>query len=573
MDNIKTENRTISELFSTPKSRFLVPDYQRPYSWMLENCEGLWIDLEEFALKTPNFDPEMNDYFLGTMVTFYNKNRQDEIIDGQQRITTLLLLLRAYYDSFGEQNDPPIKQNIGKCIWLTDERGNIDKTTLKLTSDVLQEGANEELAAIMLTGETNKKSQSNYAVNYRFFKSKIETLNMATREIFAARILNNCFVIKIRADTQEFALQIFSTTNDKGCPLSDTDLFKAALYKNALINGGTVAKDEFLERWALLEKRSNSLFTFKSSKVNAFEFAFVAYSYKSDNMNSRKGLRNYFAPNNYALLKNSRTLDEIFAMLDFLQDLKVQNHLRFSDDVLRRAYVFLRTGATFCYHILTAYFLAHHDDDYMVDNKHFAYYLDIVTAFVLGAVLQGNTRSVNFTSYGFAPIKSLIKNPTKILAAHKAPKMIIENNFRNYSSIYGKKIATPFILNWWTFKDNNQELIDLDIQLNIEHIFAKKRADFETVTDRRKIEFLGNFSLLEKSINSRASDFRFADKKKIYLGFTDTKGVFKKGTVNRELQQLATNKNDFTESDIMERNEQILSEILSMLEKHNLLSF
>lgn len=67
-----------------------------------------------------------DEYFLGPIVTFMNDNKKLEVIDGQQRLTTILLLLRAFYSKFGNMLDEQSKstrENIGKCIWKTDEFG------------------------------------------------------------------------------------------------------------------------------------------------------------------------------------------------------------------------------------------------------------------------------------------------------------------------------------------------------------------------------------------------------------------------------------------------------------------
>ena len=75
-----------------------------------------------------------SEYFLGPIVTFRNTNFKMEVIDGQQRLTTLMLLLRAFYTKFGHMQDKAsvaTKQNIEKCIWKTDEFGEPDMANAK----------------------------------------------------------------------------------------------------------------------------------------------------------------------------------------------------------------------------------------------------------------------------------------------------------------------------------------------------------------------------------------------------------------------------------------------------------
>ena len=96
----------------------------------------MWDDIFAFAFPNDNnseFDSENDEYFLGPIVTFKNDDNKQEIIDGQQRLTTLMLLLRAFYSYFGNMKDENSKKTaeaIGKFIWKTDEFGTANKNKL-----------------------------------------------------------------------------------------------------------------------------------------------------------------------------------------------------------------------------------------------------------------------------------------------------------------------------------------------------------------------------------------------------------------------------------------------------------
>lgn len=101
-------------LFQNEKTDFLIPDYQRPYAWGEKECATLWEDIFTFAFPDNNcakFNSQKDEYFLGPIVTFKNANEQMEVIDGQQRLTTLLLLLRAFYDRFANMMDDASKKS------------------------------------------------------------------------------------------------------------------------------------------------------------------------------------------------------------------------------------------------------------------------------------------------------------------------------------------------------------------------------------------------------------------------------------------------------------------------------
>ena len=71
---LSAEQKTISELLGKRGAKFLIPDYQRPYSWGREQCETLWDDITDFSFPFDHdFDSTSDKYFLGTILTFQNK--------------------------------------------------------------------------------------------------------------------------------------------------------------------------------------------------------------------------------------------------------------------------------------------------------------------------------------------------------------------------------------------------------------------------------------------------------------------------------------------------------------------
>ena len=119
MSKLNVDQKTIKDLFQDKKADFLIPDYQRPYAWGEAECQTLWDDIFSFAIPDDGrteFDSN-SEYFLGPIVTFKNDDAKMAVIDGQQRLTTLLLLLRAFYAKFGHMQDKAsvaTRQNIEK---------------------------------------------------------------------------------------------------------------------------------------------------------------------------------------------------------------------------------------------------------------------------------------------------------------------------------------------------------------------------------------------------------------------------------------------------------------------------
>ena len=205
---------------------YAIPLYQRNFSWTYDEIEQLLNDVADA------YQEKRDNYYIGTLVV-NEENGLFKIIDGQQRLTTLLLFLRAFYDKFGMMTDNDTLRTrtiIEKCIWKTDKYDTIDKNLLKIESEVAMDDAKEEFVSILKTGEILDSQKSNYAVNYRFFKQKISELKEKTDGIladFAIRTVRNCILLPIEAENEESALRIFSTLNNRGLPLSDADILHA----------------------------------------------------------------------------------------------------------------------------------------------------------------------------------------------------------------------------------------------------------------------------------------------------------------------------------------------------------
>ena len=90
-------------LMSGIQHAFLIPEYQRPYAWTFDQVDTLFSDIWDFTESTGGPEREAT-YFLGSIVSFINEKGEQEIIDGQQRITSLFLLLRAIYVKIYEKD-------------------------------------------------------------------------------------------------------------------------------------------------------------------------------------------------------------------------------------------------------------------------------------------------------------------------------------------------------------------------------------------------------------------------------------------------------------------------------------
>lgn len=583
MSKLNIDQKSIGILFSDKKSDFLIPDYQRPYAWTETHCLTLWEDLFDFAFPEKNKDLFNSDeeYFLGPIVTFKNEFGKLEVIDGQQRLTTLMLLLRAFYVKFmhAQDNDTvKTREGIAKCIWKTDEFGNPDMNNLKIDSEVATDNDKEEFLKILKTGEADKNLKSKYAINYRFFQEKIdefvEKYSMFT-SYFPVRIMNNCILLPIEADNQNTALRIFSTLNDRGMPLSDADIFKAQFYKYYSDKG---EKDTFIERWKSLEDLCEEIF--HPSTGTPMDELFTRYMYyerarKGIKSTTTEALRKFYEgedrSNPYAILKKDETLNNLIDLANFWKRVVRQDKEEFSEEVLKKLFVLNYAPNGMWTYILSVYFLTNRDEDKNLDNDKLYKFLTKIIAFIWGYALTNP--GVNALRTPVYPEMITIVNNEEITFKNDKfeSEASLRNTLENFNFYNGRPI-TKSMLTWWTFENKNQILLDISENFEIEHIYAKKREENEnSLINKKNLESLGNKSILEKRINIRASDYRFEDKKKYYKGFTNSKGKYKDGTNVEELLELEK-RTDFAERDIEDRNKIIIDSFINYLKLENLLN-
>jgi len=233
------------------KEQYIIPAYQRAYSWEEEQCRQLFEDLE-YAFKT---DPE-EGYFLGSIVVSQNSKNVQEVIDGQQRLITLTLLIKTLL-TLDKEND-----DLKDAINIKNPR---DKKDIKarLRTYVFEKDDPSFLEKIISSKNIEfckSKEKNHFQENICFFKNKLEEFSKSnTIEDFSEFIMENVSLLVIESkdpDSQKArykALKIFETINHRGLELSSSDIFKATLYSLAINED----KDKsFISRWTNLDKES-----------------------------------------------------------------------------------------------------------------------------------------------------------------------------------------------------------------------------------------------------------------------------------------------------------------------------
>jgi uncharacterized protein with ParB-like and HNH nuclease domain len=577
MSKLTVIQKTIFNLLSDKDAFFLIPDYQRPYAWDEEQCKTLWDDIFAFAFPNNNaeeFNEGDEEYFLGSIVSYKNENKKFEIIDGQQRLTTTLLILRAFYDKFSNMQDDiskKMREKIEACIWKTNVLGVPDKSVLKIDSEVATDDDKQEFLNLLTTGVVVPGSKSQYVKNYQFFQKQIDSFLQGFASYFAlfpARFLERCIFLAIEAESQDAALRIFSTLNDRGRPLSDGDIFKSQLYKNYRAKG---RKDEFIDRWKLLEEVASSVFGGASS--SSMDELFTRYMYylrakEKNKASTTEALRKFYERNGYSYLTKEGTLDDLEVLADFWKKISVQNREYFSERALKKLFVLNYAPNGMWQNITSVYFMVNRGDNRLDDNL-FCEFLDKITAFIfVSAIANPGVNALRTPIYD--EMINLIDGKELSFSKYKFNEQQTRSMFENYS-FGNQRSITRSLLTWYAFTYPNQQLLDLKHGFDIEHIYPKKRQEFESgLKSEGSLESLGNKVILEDSINIRASDFRFEDKKAMYLGM-QRRGKNKEASKIDEINELVKLES-FDESQIQGRSKKILDKFFNFLSTEGILS-
>ncbi|MDY6806471.1 MAG: DUF262 domain-containing HNH endonuclease family protein [Cyanobacteriota bacterium] len=238
--------RTISDLFSV-KKKYVVPRFQREYSWTEEKISELWDDIVSNISIDENRNFNHEEYFIGSLVLVgEDKSVSMEIVDGQQRLTTLTILLSALCQRFKEID----KRNLAQAIYdnfITgkDDDGNyyfkLENETPKPFFQVnIQDidkkdeppSSQEEKTLFKSYKELYSKTDRD-SLEQKFKLSNIddnlyELLLKAIRD----QVVKYLKVIFITVADEEEAYTIFETLNARGMDLSFVDLIKNKLFKS-----------------------------------------------------------------------------------------------------------------------------------------------------------------------------------------------------------------------------------------------------------------------------------------------------------------------------------------------------
>lgn len=529
--SIEVNKRKIQELLASGREhKFVIPAYQRPYEWGKDELDALFDDLYNFVVTTGG-SKRNNTYFLGSIVSFENDNNEQEIIDGQQRLTSIFLLLRAIYEVLRNGIQTPEAENmmrkIETAIWDADKlKGTVLFDKVLISSEVISTNANESFRSILECGVADENAKDNYTRNYLYLQKRLRGLSqddpMALYE-FTYSLLEQAIVLPIKADTQDSALTIFNTLNDRGLPLSDADIFKAKIYNNLDDEAGKI----FIKRWQELEEEVSESSDESIQKLFTY-YMFYLRAKENDIDTTTPGVRKYYAgvDGKFArLLQVEDILTElsnvynIWRVIERHQSIDNESWSTNSDLLQTLDILSSYPNEFWKYPIITYYICYHNNADF--DEK-FLIFANRLLSELLSRYLVDPT--INAVKSGVLRLNaSIIKSENPEF--NFAQKNKFNNDIDFDSSALEKQIQAPhakivrMILKTIAYADENQKEL-LPDKWEIEHIFPRRYQanyfEYDPKEASEKIEHIGNKLPFEKRLNIVAGNGYFGKKREQY---------------------------------------------------------
>ena len=269
---LSAEQKNLKSLFSND-NRYVIPYYQRHYSWTMEQCRQLYDDVMDA------FDSKADSYFLGNIVLAEDEHDdRPEVVDGQQRLMTLWLFLKSIHvlqpsnnrlkrmiqvETYEGADDATYVSAIYSDVKEVEDQKQIDKI-LGYTIDAFENGyldykkKGEFHYYKASTTQVEDNAVAIFALMKEYFSRISETQQQAFVDYFISKIYLLPIVLKDDNldEARSNALMVFETINNRGMDLQDADIFKAKLYNMSL---AAKKGEAFKDQWKAFSDRCDDL--------------------------------------------------------------------------------------------------------------------------------------------------------------------------------------------------------------------------------------------------------------------------------------------------------------------------
>lgn len=524
-DTFKPQNLTVSALFGNTDARYQIPQYQRPYKWGDEQVSKLWEDLIEA------YENNETNYFLGSIITAKPEGEIHylDIVDGQQRATTLMILFcvcRDLYPDLNQDDEDPARVDISTLNAAIRQNNRTDRLRLythsnhqsDFKSTILEDGATKKAIK-----PTKKQLSLDEEPRFKFhntafiFRENLKDMGPEKAGSFINFIFNNVQIIRIDCTSVGFAIKLFQVLNDRGLDLTNSDLIKSFLldqvYRKNIDDASAKnnLEKQFMDDWKSCEAVANST----DYSMNDL---FVLYQYYVKAQNPKKSL--------------SDELQAIFKPLDpneVIADFKTfcnhyKNEFFESKDKTISSLWYLPWNFYWRSILLTAKHTNYADFDKLAKSLHRYYYLHWIAGNTLTKIKQ----------FSFNLIKSVKENKAIALIQKEMDDNLTESKVEERAieelkakNLYYQRWCKPLLFTI-EYNINDSQSVDFleidDRNIQVEHILPRAYANMtewahiDAATYENWVDSGGNLTLLSGRKNIEASNSPFSTKISVYVG-------------------------------------------------------
>ncbi|MGN8510841.1 DUF262 domain-containing protein [Helicobacter pylori] len=550
---------------------YQIPIYQRPYQWTEENCEKLLDDLF-FNYE----DDRESDYFCGSLVLILisedpKKAKTYDIVDGQQRLSTFILLAKVLATLYSERLTEESKDYLQES--LITKYGKKDRLNFNAMGFNSKKDFQYALTSFNDVPISNNKN--NYLKNAICLKNYLRKKEIEDINDFIEWLYFKVVFITITCPDADKALRIFNVLNARGLALNATDIFKGELLKHAKEH----EREEFVSRWNdLSQKCSDNDLTIET----LFSWYLTYLNPVTSKEKMEKRLVTWFNKLNKTPLEYLKGVEDFYnAYGEVLEMQDWHAHLlSYKDDDY--------------WHVILCASILHHYSDQDIEALK-----ELLVKFYYQDWVAGQTRSTRSQTccniINALKEKKSIENIASIVVKKYLDDKNITQRFRDnlqdsrlYEKFYfagksGKKnswVKPILILVEYSMSDNaNPAYIKMDDDLHVERILPQNPdpssqwvKDFSEEERECYTHSLANLTLLGGKKNTKAlsqvlnQDFK--EKKEIYMGKTivlDNKKTFRVMTCYDMTKNDVCRYTEWTPTSLEKRKEELIKRIESVL--------
>jgi hypothetical protein len=506
--NLQSDVLRIRDIFSSGAD-LRVPPYQRGYSWGEPEVQALLKDLRDaFSQGTV--------YFLGAMVALQIRpGRPSDVVDGQQRISTLTMILAVLRDLAASSDEAALLHALIGSGGFVGGRPRYRMTMNHLDAKFFRENVqakNATLAPDNVDRAAESESQKRIARAVRLIHDEFSDWTDDERTRFALWLTDEVSIVKVRVAEHAIGYRVFLVLNKRGLPLSDHDIMKSVFFERAGFTDAEAVK--YSQTWNEYANRLGS---------DAFEDMLKQIRFLYDNK-----MRGEFVDALlHAVMMRMPVSTFINDMLPRFVDayeavvLGNQQRMKFSPQVAR-SICFLRSIHHESWRAPAVKFLVEHPRDDELARSFFAG-LERMAYLLQYAVKERDYRHKRYRRIMDAMDQSVnLFGPTSPLTPTPEEKAKFRDRLRGRFPNFKQRRALVLRLN---AAIPGGEAIPAEADATLEHIFPRtppKNSEWaEYWTDPADIddltECLGNFTLLPDALNQKVDRMEFGRKIQLYF--------------------------------------------------------